>query len=319
MRARASYPQRLDRVIDHVADHLDEDLALANLARIAGFSAFHFHRLFQAYTGETVHDHVRRVRVERAASLMRTAPQRALTEVALDVGFPALSDLSRAFKQRFGIAPSRWDRRAALPESVQVVEQHHQKLDDATLGERARHLRVKAQNLPRSLFVYTRVLAPYASNRLVEAYHAARSWLDEIGSAPAHVVFAGMSLDDPAVVPAKRCRYDLGILFPLATTGVVAAIGKLRGAALAVAPPSPVAVERGGFSARRFPALELATVHVDGDLGAVDVAWQWLYRTYLPRQRRLPAHHPAMELFVRLPEDIGWERFDIVACVPLAG
>src|SRR5262245_66203233 len=110
MRARTSYPQRLDRVIDHIAEHLDDDLALGKLARIAGFSPFHFHRLFQAHTGETLHDHVRRVRVERAASLMGSMPARPLTDIALDVGFPALSDLSRAFKARFDVAPARWDR-----------------------------------------------------------------------------------------------------------------------------------------------------------------------------------------------------------------
>jgi AraC family transcriptional regulator len=320
MRARTSYPQRLDRVVDHVAEHLEDDLALAKLARVAGFSPFHFHRLFQAYTGETVHDHVRRVRVERAASLMRAAPSRALTDVALEVGFPALSDLSRAFKARFGLAPSRWDRKAALPASVQVAAHHHARLDDATLAARARELqlRVRVVQLPRSLYVYTRVQAPYANNRLVEAYHGTRRWLDTIGRAPSQIVFAGMSQDDPAVVPPERCRYDMGILFPLATTGVFTVIAKARGTPLPVAPPSPADVERGRLSVRRFPAIDVATLHIDGDLAAVDVAWQWLYRTWLPKQQRLPANLPAMELFVRLPEEIGWERFDLVAAVPLS-
>src|SRR5262249_49767955 len=70
----ASYAQRLDRVLDYIGDRLDGELSLATLARVAGFSPFHFHRLFQAHVGETVHDHVKRMRVERAASSMRAAP-----------------------------------------------------------------------------------------------------------------------------------------------------------------------------------------------------------------------------------------------------
>jgi AraC family transcriptional regulator len=313
---RPSIAQRLDRVLDHVADHLDDKLALEKLARVAGFSPFHFHRLFQAHAGESVHDHVRRIRVERAASLMRSTPSRPLTAIALDVGFPALSDLSRAFKQRFAIAPSKWDRRSPLPESRDVVAG---RIPDAELAKAARDLRVRIRELPRSLFVFTRVANPYGNQRLVDVYHATRSWLDSLGRPASDVIFAGMSIDDPAVTPAKLCRYDLGVLFPYAaTTGVVTDLAKLRGSGPRIAAPTPAEVERGGFSVRWFPALELATVHVTGDLAAVDVVWQWLYRTWFPGQRRLPANLPAMELFVKLPEEIGWEQFDLVAAVPLS-
>lgn len=303
----ASYAVRLDRVLDHVADHLDGDLSLAVLARVAGFSPYHFHRLFQGHVRETVHDYVRRARVERAASVMRAQPRRALTEIALETGFPALSDLSRAFKERFGLPPSRWDRRSPLPASKQAGE----------ALPVPRGVRARLTTLPRSLFVYTRVADPYGNQRLVAAYEAVRRWIDTIGRTPDDVVFAGMSLDDPAVTPRAQCRYDLGVLFPFATTGVIADIARARRAPLRPAPPSPAEIARAELSARRFPALDLVSVRCEGDLGVVAAAWQWLYATWLPGQRRMPAHHPAMELFVKLPEHIGWERFDLVACVPL--
>ncbi|HEU0036020.1 MAG TPA: helix-turn-helix domain-containing protein [Kofleriaceae bacterium] len=302
-----SYAARLDRVLDHITEHLDEELSLATLARVAGFSPFHFHRLFQGHVGETVHAHVKRMRVERAASIMRAQPRRSLTELALECGFPALSDLSRAFKARFGIAPSAWDRVSPLPAS---------KLEHETLPSRA-GFRAKLATLPRSLFVYTRVANPYGNQRLVEVYESTRRWLDAIGRTPDDVVFAGMSIDDPAVTPLAQCRYDLGIVFPMSATGVVADIARARRAPLVPALPSPVEVERAGLSVRRFAELDLVTVHCDGTLDVVAAAWTWLYGTYLPRQSRLPANHPAMELFVRLPEHIGWERFDLLACVPL--
>jgi transcriptional regulator GlxA family with amidase domain len=40
------YQRRVDRVIDHVYEHLAGDLTLAGLARVAAFSPFHFHRVF---------------------------------------------------------------------------------------------------------------------------------------------------------------------------------------------------------------------------------------------------------------------------------
>jgi AraC family transcriptional regulator len=302
----SSYAARLDRVLDHVADHLDGDLSLEALARVAGFSPFHFHRLFQAHTGETLHAHVKRVRVERAASLMRSQPRRALTEIALEAGFPALSDLSRAFKARYGIAPSAWDRRSALPAS---------KLADEPPAA-VKPQRAKVTALPSSLFVYTRVIDPYGSPALIEIYNRTRAWLDAIGRTPDDVMFAGMSMDDPAVTPGPKCRYDLGIVFPMQASGIVADIARARGAPLRPALPSPAQCE--GFSVRRFRELDLVAVHCQGDLATEAAAWAHLYGTWLPNQTRLPANQPAMSLFVKLPEHIGWDRFDLFTCVPLA-
>jgi AraC family transcriptional regulator len=316
----ASYAQRLDRVLDYIAEHLDGSLPLATLARVAGFSPFHFHRLFQAHVGETVHDHVRRVRVERAASAMRTSPRRALTDIALDVGFPGLSDLSRAFKARFGIAPSKWDRDEPLPASKYDRGDERAARDELAARAASAGLRVEIGELPASVFVYQRVFDPYGSQRLVDAYHAIRAW---VGERVDGIVFAGMSIDDPAVTPKERCRYDLGVLFPLGRSerSIYSNIEKLRnrsGALSGGTVPGPADVSHAGLSARRFPPRTLATVHCDGDIGHVDLVWKWLYRCWLPDQERLPANQPAMELFVRLPEHIGWERFDLLACVPLA-
>lgn len=65
------YKARILRVLTHIHEHLDEELDLEELARVACFSSFHFHRIFAAMTGETIADHVRRLRLERAAIELR--------------------------------------------------------------------------------------------------------------------------------------------------------------------------------------------------------------------------------------------------------
>ena len=111
------YQERVNRVLDHISTHLDGDLSLAALSAVACFSPFHFHRIFQGVTGETLNAHVRRVRLERAALLMRSSPRRRITDVALATGFAGAAEFSRAFKTHFGFAPSTWDRRSALENS----------------------------------------------------------------------------------------------------------------------------------------------------------------------------------------------------------
>ena len=62
------YKQRLLRVLVHIQEHLDESLSLDELAGLACFSPFHFHRIFTGMLGESVKEYVRRLRIERAAS-----------------------------------------------------------------------------------------------------------------------------------------------------------------------------------------------------------------------------------------------------------
>ena len=60
---------RLHRAQAHIESALDEPLRLRSLARQAAFSPFHFHRLFARLTGEGVHAHVQRLRLERVPGL----------------------------------------------------------------------------------------------------------------------------------------------------------------------------------------------------------------------------------------------------------
>jgi AraC-like DNA-binding protein len=51
---REEYTARVNRVIDHIEANIDQELSLKELADIAGFSSFHFHRIFGALVGETL-------------------------------------------------------------------------------------------------------------------------------------------------------------------------------------------------------------------------------------------------------------------------
>jgi len=60
---RAEYTARINRVIDYIDANLDKQLTLTELAEVAAFSRFHFHRIFAAMRGETLNHYIQRVRV----------------------------------------------------------------------------------------------------------------------------------------------------------------------------------------------------------------------------------------------------------------
>lgn len=95
------YICRINKVLDYVENHLDEELNLQQLADVANFSAFHFHRIFAAFTGETLNSYVKRKRVEKAGSLLLKNPDETVSEIAWQSGFNNTSVFCRNFKERF--------------------------------------------------------------------------------------------------------------------------------------------------------------------------------------------------------------------------
>ena len=317
------YEERVNRVLDYVTQHLDGDLSLNTLARVSHFSPFHFHRIFQSITGETVNSYVRRARLERAAQLMKAAPARRITDIALDVGFAGLAEFSRAFKAQFGITASSWDRRAPLEiskickapgdlifYSVEELEQQKK-----VLG-----LNVRIGKLDRCRYVYHRVFNSYGNEGLMDAYHSLVNWLAKRQTDLNDVVMIGMSPDDPTITPAEKCSYDMGVVFPrnAEDQGIVGELLKSRQrAGRSVVMPDRAECESQGLTMRDFEDEAVAVLHCVGDITVVSYAWQYLFRIWLPGSGYQPANLPGFEVFVRTPEEIGWETCDLYGCLPL--
>jgi DNA gyrase inhibitor GyrI len=154
---------------------------------------------------------------------------------------------------------------------------------------------------------------------LVDSYYALIAWLAERGTGVRDVVVIGMSLDDPSITPSENCRYDLGIAFPRQPDGILGEIVRSRGrsAAPLVSLPTQSECDAPGLSIRDFESQRIVSFHCVGDLIQVGSAWQYLYRIWLPSGAFEPADLPAMEMFVRLPEEIGWTPFDLQICIPV--
>ncbi|MEO8550504.1 MAG: AraC family transcriptional regulator [Kofleriaceae bacterium] len=104
--ARALPATRLRRVLEYIEAHLDEDLSLAELAAVAGFSASHFKPLFKQAVGVPVHRFVIERRVERARQGLVDGKQ-GLVEIALEAGFSHPSHMARCMRRVLGVTPSQ--------------------------------------------------------------------------------------------------------------------------------------------------------------------------------------------------------------------
>lgn len=106
MTANASpYHDRMQRALDHIDRHLDDDLDLATISAVAAFSKYHFHRQFVATFGLPVQRYVQLARLQRASHRLAFRGER-VTDVALDAGYDAPDAFARAFRRHFGQSPS---------------------------------------------------------------------------------------------------------------------------------------------------------------------------------------------------------------------
>jgi RpiB/LacA/LacB family sugar-phosphate isomerase len=100
-------PRRLQRVLQHIRENIDKELAVGELAQVVGMSQYYFSKLFKMSTGTTPHQYVMRQRVERAQELLRES-QLALVEIATQVGFETQSHFTSVFRRLVSITPKRY-------------------------------------------------------------------------------------------------------------------------------------------------------------------------------------------------------------------
>ena len=104
--ALQNYNARMKRVLDYIDRHLDGDLDLETVSRVAAFSKFHFHRQFTATFELSVHRYVQLARMKRASHRLASGDAQSVTNIAMDAGYDAPDAFARAFRQRFGQSPS---------------------------------------------------------------------------------------------------------------------------------------------------------------------------------------------------------------------
>lgn len=102
------YTLRITQVCDYIAQNLDEPLSLEHLSAVAAFSKFHFHRVFQAFTGVTVRHYILLMRLKRASFRLAFEKQKRIIEVAFEAGFEQPEAFARAFRRVFDQSPSEF-------------------------------------------------------------------------------------------------------------------------------------------------------------------------------------------------------------------
>ncbi len=95
----------IQRAIDYMEIHIKEPIDMAEIARQAYLSVFHFQRIFSCLCGFTVGEYLRNRRLSLAAEELLTSEQTVLA-IAVRYGYDTPEGFLRAFHRYFGVTPS---------------------------------------------------------------------------------------------------------------------------------------------------------------------------------------------------------------------
>src|ERR1700741_194297 len=170
MQAKNEYVQRIDRVIDYLRRNLHRPVKLPELAHVACLSEFHFHRIFRAVSGETLNNFTNRLRLEKAARLLRYSEQ-SLTDIALDCGFSSSATFSRAFRSGYDTSPSQFRKSGEIKNSKICKELFPQDKYGLPMSAEEKKSAFPARliDIPERQVAYVRVTNAFEMDRVLAA------------------------------------------------------------------------------------------------------------------------------------------------------
>lgn len=290
----ADHRRRILAALVHIQQHLDEKPDLDRIAAVAHFSPFHFHRVFRGLVGEGVAEHVRRLRLERAAYRLKYGEQ-PIVELALEAGFEAHESFTRSFSAHFGVSPSAFRKEHRQVPLPRVASGVHYSPDGET-GFSARKgdpsMDISIESFPARRVVFVRHTGPY--DQVGAAWMKLFTWAGMRGLLNGPFEHFGLCHDDPDVTPPDKIRYD---------------------ACIAVSQPVEAA---GDVGVQEIPAGQFATaVHI-GPYSGFGAVYAEICGPWAASAGRSLGPPPSMEFYLNDPRTTPPEQLRTKICIRLA-
>lgn len=201
-----NYEDRINQVINFIGLNIDSELSLEQLSEVACFSKHHFHRLFTAYTGLSLQQYIKWLRLKRAAHQLNTYKGRNILEIALSAGYETHESFARAFKKSCGVSPNdfrkrpNWDLWSQPPYSLPLKQ-------ETTMN-------VTIKELPAKRLAVMEHHGDF--KKLGETVDTMRNWVrsQTVDLRPGDDNRFGFAYNDPRTTPADEFRHDLCVVVP---------------------------------------------------------------------------------------------------------
>ncbi len=279
----ADHQARILRALVFIDDHRGEELTLEQLARVACFSPYHFHRVFAAHVGESVGAYVRRVRLDAAATSL-SFEDTPITRIAMDAGYDTPGAFTRAFSQKFNLSPSAFRKRMRARHRTSPMSLKTPNLENIMQPE--------LRTVPDRPVVFVRRTGDYNQSSGA-AWSAICGWAFPRGLVGPDSRFIGVSHDDPRITTSEQLRYDACITVdrPVTPEGEV------------------------GF--RVLAGGRTAVFLHQGPYAELHRTYEAIYGAWLPASGEELADAPCYEIYLNTPDNTAPADLRTEICIPL--
>ncbi len=267
---------QIQKAVDYIEDHIHEDLEVDVIAKVAGFSRWHFQIVFSASVGDSLKEYIRKRRLTFAMRELRS--EKRILDIALDAGFESQEAFSRAFKQMYHMTPGECRKRGgelSLGHKIRITFEYLDHLyGGLTMEPSFRDLPEKKVVGVKGVFIS--VLSPEKNNFIVipqlwQKYMPRKSEIKNVTSQ----TDLGVCYEVPA---SERSRPDE--CYYMACTEVTS---------LEDIPEGMV-----GFT---IPAGQYAVFTHIGALEKFEFTLNYIYGSWLPKSGKKLRHAPDLELY----------------------
>ncbi|ACZ12656.1 AraC family transcriptional regulator [Sulfurospirillum deleyianum] len=272
--------ERINEVLFRIHSDLEHNGSVEELASLVAMSVFHFNRVFKERVGESVHAYVKRVKLEHAANLLLFNPSATITHCMQAVGFSSNASFTQAFKENFGVTPTKW----------REVDKANEKRD-FTFSEKSLH--VKIQTMPSFDVAYVRHKG--YDRTIQQAWLKLQAWALGHGVDFSDQRMIALHHSNPRFVESSQCHY-------------VACLELPKGREF---------YRSGDIGVMRIPQTFCAVFSLKGVYGDLKKYMDVIYHEWFPQSAYEKIALPSFAIYRENHFINADERFDLDFCVPV--
>lgn len=205
------YVEKINRVFDYIKEHPGKSFVVPELAKIASFSEYHFHRVFKELVGESVQRYIRRIRLEESAKALLYSPEKSTSSISYECGFSSPANFTKAFRKQFNITPTEFRKQKRKEfEKFGCID------CDRSEGFRVHDCEnadIEIKLLEPVRVAYIRQIHGYGSG-VRDVWKRLIHWGATQGVSSQNSKLLGIFYDDPRVTKWEYCRFDGCIQIP---------------------------------------------------------------------------------------------------------
>ena len=274
------HQERINEVLFQI--HLDtgRNFSVEKLALHVAMSPFHFNRIFKEIVGESVHAYIKRLKLEHAANCLIFNPHMTITEAMQEVGFSSNASFSQAFKEYFGVTPTKW-------REIDRANEHH----DFAYAYKPLHATIS--KMPSYEVAYVRHKGYDRSIKM--AWLKLQEWALREGIHFSKQTMIGLHHSNPRFVESRECHYVACLELPK---------GKRY-------------YRSGAIGVMKIPETVCAVFSLQGIYGDLKKYMDVIYHQWLPKSEYEKVALPSFALYQKNHFIDADETFDLLFCIPV--